>query len=133
MRTQRLLVALTTINLVLLAFLLTQTRLHVGLDGVRLWTNTQGSVLRGRSLEILDEEGRVRASITVHPPDPAGPATPGGTAILRLVDEDGRPSVKLATTRQGGGLALVEAQGTYVQLTGHGLAVTRDGQRQQIP
>src|SRR5690349_12223443 len=98
MRTQRLLVALTTINLVLLVFLLAQTRIHIGLDGVRIWTNMQGAVLRGRSLEILDDEGRVRASITVHPPSPATQAAAGSTAIMRLVDEDGRPSVKLATT-----------------------------------
>ena len=43
-----------------------------------------------------------------------------------------RPSVKLATTQQRG-LALVETQGTYVELSGHGLALTRDGQQQQIP
>jgi len=34
---------------------------------------------------------------------------------------------------QGGGLALVETQGTYAQLSGHGLAITRDVQQQQIP
>jgi hypothetical protein len=107
--------------------------MHVGSGGVRVWTNAQGSVLRGRSLEIVDDEGRVRASITVHPPDPAAPAS-GGTAIIRLIDENGRPSVKLSTNQRGGGLALVaESQGTYVQLSGHGLTVTKDGQRQLIP
>ena len=131
---QRLTIVLTAVNLVLLVFLLAQTRVHIGAGGVRLWTNIQGSVVRGRSLEIVDDEGRVRASIMVHPGDPAAETPAGGTAILRLVDENGRPSVKLATTDQGGGLALVsESQGTYIQLSGRGLAVTKDGQQQLIP
>jgi hypothetical protein len=132
MRSQRLAVILTVINLVLLVFLLTQARLSIGGGGVRFWASIQGPVLRGRSLEIIDEEGRVRASITVHPGETA---STGGTSILRLVDENGRPSVKLSTTvRGGGGLALVsEQQGTYVQLSGHGVVVTKDGQRQQSP
>ena len=97
---QRLTIVLTVINLVLLVFLLAQTRIHIGSGGVRLWTNMQGSVIRGRSLEIVDDEGRVRASIMVHPGDPATAAPSGGTAILRLVDENGRPSVKLSTTQK---------------------------------
>ena len=60
MRSHRLLIVLTAINLVLLLFLLSQTRLHIGTGGVRVWTNMQGSVIRGRSLEIVDGEGRVR-------------------------------------------------------------------------
>jgi hypothetical protein len=63
---------------------------------------------------------------------PSAPS--GGTAILRLVDENGRPAVKLATTERGGGLALAsESEGSYVQLFGRGLVVTKDGQPQQIP
>jgi hypothetical protein len=134
MRGQRLLTVLTAMNLGLLVFLLAQTRLHVGLDGVRVWTNAQATVLRGRSLEIIDDEGRVRASIVVHPADPVATAPSGGTAILRLVDENGRPSVKLATTQRGGGLALGgESEGTYVQLSGEGMKATRDGRQQRIP
>jgi hypothetical protein len=135
MASQRLTIVLTAINLVLLVFLLAQTRLYIGAGGVRLSTNIQGTVIRGRSLEIVDDEGRVRASIMVHPGDPAAAAPSGGTAILRLVDENGRPSVKLSTTQQGGGgLALVsDTQGTYIQLSGRGLIVTKDGHPQQIP
>jgi hypothetical protein len=132
MKTQRVLIALTVVNLVLLVFLLAQARISVGAGGVRVWTNAQGSVLRGRSLEIIDDEGRVRGSITVHPPENAA-APAGGTAILRLIDENGRPAVKLFATERGGGLTLVEAEGTYVQLFGHGLAVTKDEQKQTIP
>ena len=139
MTSQRLTIALTVVNLVLLVFLLAQTRVYVGAGGVRLSTNIQGniqaSVIRGRSLEIVDDEGRVRASIMVHPGDPSAAAPSGGTAILRLVDENGRPSVKLSTTQQQGGwLALVsENQGTYIQLSGRGLAVTKEGRQQPVP
>ena len=132
MKAQRLLVVLTVINLGLLVFLLTQTRLYIGAQGVRVWTNIDGSVLRGRALEIVDDQGRVRAAINVHPADQAH-AYPE-TAILRLVDQNGRPSVKLSTSERGGGLALVsDTEGTYVQLTGRELAVTKDGRRQAIP
>jgi hypothetical protein len=135
MTSQRLTIVLTAINLVLLVFLLAHTRMQIGAGGVRVWTNMQESVLRGRSLEIVDDEGRVRASVVVHPGDPAATASSGGTAILRLIDENGRPSVKLSTTQQqGGGLALVsDAQGTYIQLSGRGLVVTKNGRQQLIP
>jgi len=51
-----------------------------------------------------------------------------------LIDQNGRPSVKLATSERGGELALVsDVENTYVQLTGRGLTVTKDGERQAIP
>jgi hypothetical protein len=132
MKTQRLLVVLTVINLGLLVFLLAQTRLYIGPQGVRVWTNVDGSVLRGRALEIIDDQGRTRAAINVHPADQVHSYPE--TAILRLVDQNGRPSVKLSTSERGGGLALVsDVQETYVQLTGRGLTVTKDGQRQALP
>lgn len=132
MKTQRLLVVLTVINLGLLVFLLAQTRVHIGSQGVRVWTNIDGSVLRGRSLEIVDDQGRTRAAINLHPADQTGSYPE--TAILRLIDQNGRPSVKLSTSERGGALALVsDAEETYVQLSGSGLTVTKDGRRQAIP
>jgi hypothetical protein len=132
MKTQRLLVALTVINLGLLVFLLAQTRVHIGSQGVRVWSNIDGSVLRGRALEIIDDQGRPRAAINLHPADPTGSYPE--TAILRLIDQNGRPSVKLSISERGGALALVsDAEGTYVQLSGRGLTVTKDGRPQAIP
>jgi hypothetical protein len=134
MRGQRLLVLLTAINLVLLVFVLAQMRISIDGVGLRVWTNIQGSVLRGRSLEIIDDEGRVRASITVHPGDQAAGTPPGGSSILRLVDENGRPVVKLGTTQRGGLLALVaSSEDTYVQLSDRGLVATKDGQQRVVP
>jgi hypothetical protein len=132
MKAQRLLVVLTVLNLGLLAFLLAQTRVHIGLQGVRVWTNIDGSVLRGRALEIIDDQGRTRAAINLHQAD-QGASYPE-TVILRLIDQNGRPSVKLSTSERGGLLALgSDAQDTYVQLSGRELTVTKDGRHQAIP
>jgi hypothetical protein len=132
MKTQRALVVLTVINLGLLVFLLAQTRIHIGAQGLRLWTNVDGSVLRGRALEIVDDQGRTRASINLHPADQTHSYPE--TAILRLIDQNGRPSVKLSTSERGGALALVSGvEDTYVQLSGSGLTATKDGQQRAIP
>jgi hypothetical protein len=132
MTTPRFLVVLAVLNLALLVFLLTDMRLSIGQQGVRLWTNADGSVLRGRALEIIDDEGRVRAAINLHPADQA--TSYPETMIFRLIDQNGRPSVKLSNSERGGLLALVsDAEGNYVQLSGREIAVTKDGQRQAIP
>ena len=132
MKTQRLLVFLTVLNFGLLTFLLGQTRVHIGLQGVRVWTNDDGSVLRGRALEITDDQGRTRASINLHQAD-QGASYPE-TVVLRLIDQNGRPSVKLSTSERGGLLALVsDAQETYVQVSGRALTVTKEGRQQAIP
>src|SRR5215467_14460554 len=63
-------------------------------------------VLRGRGLEIVDDQGRVRASITVLP---AGKSTSGDphseTVLLRLITERGRPTVKIGSSEPGSGLS----------------------------
>ena len=67
-------------------------------------------VLRGRALEIVDDHGRVRASIKVQPPGrmPNGEAFPENV-ILRLIDAEGRPEVKLGGSAQGAGIGLIGA------------------------
>jgi hypothetical protein len=132
MTTQRLLVVLTVINLGLFAFLLAQARVHIGVQGIRIWTNIDGSVLRGHALEIIDDQGRMRASINLYPADQV--RSYPETTVLRLIDQNGRPSVKLAVSERGGGLALAsDVEETYVQLSGRGLMVTKEGRHQEIP
>ena len=132
MTAQRLLVVLTVINLGLFVFLLTQTRVHIDVQGLRVWTNIDESVLRGHALEIIDDQGRVRASINLYPADQA--RSYPETTVLRLIDQNGRPSVKLSVSEQGGGLALAsDVEETYVQLAGRGLTVTKEGRHQNIP
>ena len=102
MRTQRYLFALSILNLLLLAFLLLS---RIG----PAMASSRSDVLRGRALEIIDDHGRVRASIKLHE---AGTFKPTGkklpeTVMLRLIDSEGRPEVKIGASIEGGGLSLV--------------------------
>jgi len=109
MKIQRLLIALTVLNRGLLVFLLAQIEVRfLGFSFLRSAAVTSaGSVLRGRALEITDDEGRTRASIRLYPPSvqPDGTTYPE-TVLLRLINSQGMPNVKLAATEDGSGLVL---------------------------
>src|ERR1044071_4415879 len=93
MKIQRLLVVLTVVNSGLLIFLLAS---HMRLA----LADNSASVIRGRALEIVDDQGRVRASIKLLPAEtfkPTGKKYPE-TVILRLIDANGRPEVKIAAS-----------------------------------
>jgi len=118
MRMQRSLVVLTLVNLAILVATLAGLRPAVA----------QGAppVLRGRGLEIVDDQGRVRASITVLP---AGTSAQGDrypeTVLLRLITERGRPSVKIGASEETAGLSFAGPTGTkdtYVILEAKGTA-----------
>jgi hypothetical protein len=139
MKLQRLLIALTIFSLGLLVFLLAQ--IEVRFLGFRFLlrspeVNSAGSVLRGRGLEITDDEGRVRASIKLHPASvlPDGTTYPE-TVLLRLISSQGRPNVKIAATEDGSALALGgEADPTHVAIGARGTSaslklVNKDGQQ----
>jgi hypothetical protein len=106
MKNQRLLVALTVLNLGLLAYQVVPPRYVFAQDNA--------TVLRGRALEIVDERGKVRAVLRDFPPDPKHKLPNGDpypeTVLLRLIAPNGWPSVKLATDVRGGGLYLGSAQ-----------------------
>src|SRR5215475_3289657 len=119
MKVQRLLMVLTLLNLGMLVVQLTRT--------LAVRANSAAPVLRGRALEIVDDHGNVRASIQVLPAGPArrhdgslsdssGKIYPE-TVLLRLIDPNGRPSVKLGASQQGAGLGLGgESDPTYIVL-----------------
>ena len=117
MKIQRLLVVLTLVNLVLLIILLAQNRTAVAGEEI-------APVLRARALQIVDGQGRVRASIAVYPPSrQENGETSADTVLLRLITDRGRPSVKIAASEQQTGLTLVGPTGTketYVQLGAKG-------------
>ena len=141
MKIQRLLIALTVLNLGLLVFLLAQV--EVRFLGFRFLGSAEvhaaGSVLRGRALEITDDEGRTRASIRLHPASvlPDGTTYPE-TVLLRLINSQGTPNVKLAATEDGSGLVLSgEANPAHVQILARGPTVSlklsnKDGRQQSI-
>jgi hypothetical protein len=135
MKKQRLLVVLTVLNFLLLIFSLGQTRAVVA-EGV-------APVLRGRGLEIVDDKGRVRASITILPADPTFKMPDGTvgypeTVLLRLIDSKGGPNVKLGATDRGAGLLIGgESDPTYVQILAEGSATSlkllnKDGRERLI-
>ena len=118
MKMHRLLVLLTLVNLGVLTFTLAAMRPVVA-QGV-------APVLRGRSLEIVDDQGRVRASLSVLP---AGTSAHGDrypeTVLLRLITELGRPSVKISTSEEAAGVSLAgpsNTKDTYVILEAKGTA-----------
>ena len=98
-------------------------------------------VLRGRGLEIVDADGRVRASIQLLPPSRQQDGTmTAETVLLRLITEKGRPSVKIGASEQESGMSLTGPTGTsnsYVQaLAGvsHSVVVVKneDGREQRV-
>jgi hypothetical protein len=127
MKLQRLLIALTVINLGLAVFLVTQIR-RVDAGGVegRGVSPDVAPVLRGRELEIVDDKGRVRASIKIHPGDPKFKMPDGKigypeTVMFRLIDPNGRPEVKIGASVEGGGVGLIgETDTTHILLKAEG-------------
>jgi hypothetical protein len=141
MKSQRLLIALTILNLGLLVFLLAQV--EVRFLGFRFLPSAEvssaGSVLRGRALEITDDEGRTRANIRIYPASvlPDGTTYPEAV-LLRLISSQGRPNVKLAATEDGSALVLSgESDPTHVHLLARGATTSlkltdKNGQQHSI-
>jgi hypothetical protein len=98
-KSQRLTVVLTVVNLLMLLFTLSQLR-SVTAAGAP-------TVLRGRGLEIVDDRGKVRAQIAVLPIStlPDGQQYPE-TVLLRLIDPNGRPAVKIGASADGSAMSL---------------------------
>jgi hypothetical protein len=70
-------------------------------------------VLRGRALEIVDNQGRVRASISVLPPSTSTSGEEQSeTVLLRLITERGRPTVKIGSSEPTSGLSFAGPTGT---------------------
>lgn len=144
MKIQRILIALTVINLGLAMFLLAQIRrVDAGSEARGVEAASTVPVLRGSALEIVDDQGRVRASIKLHPADPKfkwpdGKTGYPETVMFRLIDPNGRPEVKLGASVEGGGLGLIgETDTTHVLLQAEGadarLKLTnKDGKQQLI-
>jgi hypothetical protein len=130
---QRLTIILTAFNLILLAFGLVQLRPALAQE--------VAPVLRARALEIVDDQGRVRAEIKVLPAQPTlkmPDGTPGypEAVQLRLISSQNRPHVKLVTTEDGSGLVLGGDKG-HAQLLSRGMdpfikIVTQDGRERTI-
>src|SRR4051812_37098037 len=129
MKTQRVAIGLCIVNMFLLIFLLAQ--IH------RTSASEVVPVLRGRALEIVDENDRIRAQILTHAPETVNGKTYPGAVLFRMATEDRAPLMKLTVTKDGttmglsddsapGGVELraTREKGTYVKV------VSRDGKEQ---
>lgn len=100
MRSQRLVIGLVFLNGVLL-FALVASNARSLVAG----QPTQ-PVLRARGLEVVDEQGLVRASIKVHGPETVNGRLYPGAVVLVMGDPRGAPGVKLAASTDGAALGL---------------------------
>jgi hypothetical protein len=88
--------ALTAINLVLL--------LGIGLMQVFPAIAQGGTgILRGSAFELVDPQGRVRASLSIQPEVEQA----SETVLFRLIHPNGQPSVKISASMTGAGLSFV--------------------------
>ena len=130
MKTERLAVGLTLVNLLLLIFLLAQMR-RAGAEQV-------APVLRGRALQIVDAQGLTRAEILVHGPETVNGKTYPEAVLFRLGDQHHRPVVKLTASEQGSGLGLSDDANGGVELHANRdkgdfvKVVSREGREQVI-
>lgn len=90
--------------------LLAQFRASVAQDQVT------PSVLRGSALEIVDVQGRVRASISVEPAVTMDGRDFPETVLLRLTDPANGPVVKLTASGEGSALGLSDYADGGIQL-----------------
>ena len=134
MKLPGMLLILTAVNLALLSILLAR--------GQNAEARNELPVLRGRALEIVDDRGRVRASITVFPENPKFRTADGKpypeTVLLRLINSNGGPNVKLGASENGAGLGLGGVSNpTYIQVVGDGdetflNTTNNDGKKQTL-
>ena len=109
MKTQRIAIVLTAVNFILLILNLSQSNSVRAQDPL--------PVLRGRALEIVDDRGQIRASITVEPPVTMNARYYPETVRLRMGDPSREPGVKLTTSVDGSGLGLSDGSQGGVQLS----------------
>jgi hypothetical protein len=127
-------IGLTVLNLVILAYVVFRPGPAASSDVAPL--------IRVRALEIVDDQGRVRAAIRVFPATsakmPDGTTGYPETVLLRLIDSKGAPNVKIAATEDGSVVSLVgESNPTHVQVLARGTSpslklVNKDGKEQLI-
>ena len=130
MKPQRFAIALTLLNLAVLILLVAQNR--------SAEAQNVAPVLRGRALEIVDGQGRFRASITVEPHVTMNSRTYPETVLLRLTDPKSGPVVKITATEEGSAIGLSDDADGGVEVSstkrkGNFLkVVSREGREQVI-
>jgi hypothetical protein len=104
----KLLAVMTVANFVLLAYLLAQVQ-PAGAQSV-------APVVRAQALEIVDKQGRLRATLNIQPASKHDGQTYPETVLLRLIDPNGKPIVKLGGAVGSAGLGLNDGSDTTYAL-----------------
>lgn len=109
----RLLTALTLVNLVILLVV-------VFLISSSSKSDVVPTVVKARAFELVDANGKIRAEIKVLSAEPNATMPDGTkgypeTVILRLIDSQGGPNLKLSATEDGSGMVLGGDSG-YIQI-----------------
>jgi len=120
MKMNRLAVALMVINLVFLVFVLAQCG--------TIDTQTASQVLSVRAVELVDDNGQVRAQLNVES---------NGEVVFRLRDAKGVIRVKLGASEEGSGLLLLNdltEPGVHILTNQNGtsLTLTEKGGAQRV-
>jgi hypothetical protein len=135
MKFRRLFFVLVVLNLVCLAFQFAK--------GGAGQAEPVASVIRAKSFELVDDQGRVRAQLKVFPAQPSAKMPDGTTGypetvLLRLINSKGAPNVKLAATEDGTACSFVGEGKGYVQIISRGKeepsikVVTKDGREREL-
>ncbi len=121
MKNQRVAITLCILNLLLLVFLAAQEHSSAQL--------AIPEVLRARAIEIVDENGKVRAQLNIEKT---------GEAVFRLRDQKGTIRTKIGAGEDGSGLSMMDDRtDATVQIRankdGGGITLfSRDGQRHEV-
>jgi len=109
MNGSRLLMAVTALNIGVLLLGIAQ---HAGPSFAQSGPEP-APVLRARAFELVDTQGRVRATLNVLPATTSAAGDRSEeTVLLRLITERGRPSVKIGASEQAAGISLAGPTGT---------------------
>jgi hypothetical protein len=132
MNIQRLALVLTAVNLLLLIVNLGQFR------PTARGTQDVLPVVRAHALQIVDAQGRERASILIHRSETVNGKTYPETVLLRMGDPNSEPGVKLTTSVDGSALGLSNGLQGGVQLYARKSlgsfvrVIEKDGQQQLL-
>jgi hypothetical protein len=123
MKSYKTAIVLSALNAVLLAALVAQHAVRPAVAqeaaaGADAAAAAVPEVLRARSLEIVDEQGRVRALLAVMPAATVEGKPYPETVLLRLIDPVNGPVVKLTAAINGSALGLSDDAEGGVQLFG---------------
>src|SRR5687767_2703318 len=133
MKSNRVLLVLLFLNLGILTLQIARAQSNA--------PQSSAEVVRCRALELVDDQGRIRAELRISPAQPNLKMPDGSvgypeTVLLRLINSDNMPHVKLTASEDGAGMVL-GGDGGHVQILSRGAnpfvkTVDKDGREQVL-